>query len=180
MKSLEQQLSHNPSAITTWLSLLSHSLATIPLTSNNATKARSEITLSILSRALSAHPDNTSSILLLKYLKAGEEIWQGYKLSAEWEDALKVGGAELWMEWSEWRIRRGGKGIEGIVKDAARVLKALDDETSKVRLLWRVAVAFQNAGSLCDYNVVILVTLTGALLSSRFCGASNRALPSTS
>ena len=47
------------------------------------------------------------------------------------------------------------KKINGVVQDAVRVLKSLlgdaeDDEIGKLRVIWRVAVALQNAG-----NVVI-------------------------
>jgi hypothetical protein len=146
-KFLEQQLSADASSITAWLSLLSHSLAIIPVTSKNATNARSEISLSILSRALSAHPANASSvILLLKQLRAGEEVWQEAKLAAEWADALKIGGVELWMEWLEWRLRKCNKGITGALGDGIRVLGALSGEIDKIRVLWRLAVVLQNAG----------------------------------
>jgi hypothetical protein len=151
LKSLERQITSDPSSIMAWLSLLSQTLSTVPYTSKNAVKARSEISLSILSRALSSHPSNNSNReLRLKYLKAGEEVWHESKLRAEWEDALKVGGIEIWMEWMEWRIRRGIKGINGIVEDAERILQSLgddeNDEIGKLRVIWRVAVTLQNAG----------------------------------
>lgn len=54
------------------------------------------------------------------------------------------------MEWLEWRIRKGAKRINGVVDDAVRVLRSLgdgeDDEIGKLRVLWRVAAAFHNAG----------------------------------
>jgi hypothetical protein len=151
LKYLEHQLTSDLSSIPTWLSLLSQTLSTVPYTSKNATKARSEIALSILSRALSSHPQNSSSkVLRLKFLKAGEDVWHESKLRAEWEDALTVGGMEIWMEWLEWRIRRAAKGIDGIVEDAGRVLRSLgngkDDEIGKLRVFWRVAVVLKNAG----------------------------------
>ncbi|EGO05163.1 hypothetical protein SERLA73DRAFT_164712 [Serpula lacrymans var. lacrymans S7.3] len=151
LKDLEGQLSSDSSFTNTWLSLLAHSLSAIPVTSKNATKARSEITLSILSRALSAHPHNASSkVLRLKYLKAGEEVWHESKLKAEWESALKIGGIEVWMEWLGWKIRKALGGIDDVVEDATRAYKAFgdreEDEISKLRLLWRVAVAFEQAG----------------------------------
>ncbi|KAH9937158.1 NRDE-2, necessary for RNA interference-domain-containing protein [Fomitopsis serialis] len=148
LKSLEEQLSADPTSVQTWLSLLSHTLSTVPITSKNAPRARSEITLSILQRALSVHPRNASSkALRLRYLKAGEETWHESKLRAEWEDALKVGGIEMWIEWLDWRIRRAEKGVEGIVEDAKRVLGAVcGDEIGMLRALWRVAVGFRDAG----------------------------------
>lgn len=158
LKQLDQKLKEDPNSVDNWLQLLSHTLSTIPLTSKNATTARSEITLAILSRALAADIRNTDSkILRFKYLKAGEEVWHESKLRAEWEDALKIGGAEIWMEWFEWRIRRGNDGVDGVVKDALRILSVLEDseqdEILKVRVFWRLAVAIQNAGVLRPFVI---------------------------
>ncbi|OJA16132.1 hypothetical protein AZE42_00089 [Rhizopogon vesiculosus] len=148
LKALEQQLAADPSSVETWLLLLSHSLSNIPLTSKNAPKARAEVTLSILTRARAAHSHNRSSrILFLKYLRAGEEVWHESKTKAEWEEALKLGGIEVWMEWLEWRIRTTAGGIDTLVTDASRILTALaSSEVDGLRVLWRVAVAFQQAG----------------------------------
>lgn len=154
LRALEETLTTDPSSVQTWLSLVAQSLSVVPLTSKNANKARSEITLSILARARAAHPSNLQSpALLLKYLRAGEEIWNQTKLMAEWEDALKFGGIDTWMEWLEWRIRTCvGDGIDGVVWHATRALKALDGsedgELDKLRIVWRVAVAFQEAGAI--------------------------------
>jgi hypothetical protein len=127
-------------------------LSNIPVTSKNATKARAEITLAILKRARAAHPHNRSSgILFLKYLRAGEEVWHESKTKAEWEEASKLGGIEIWMEWLEWRIRTVAGGVDTLVTDATRVLRALGSsgsrEIDKLRVVWRVAVAFQQAGT---------------------------------
>lgn len=111
---------------------------------------RSEITLSVLSRALDAHPSNkTSKTLRLRYLRAGEELWNASKLEEEWEDALKTDDVDLWIEWLDWRVRRV-RSIENIVGDAQRVLFAFgrtNDEIGSLRVLWRVAVAFRDAGA---------------------------------
>lgn len=151
LKTLEQQLAANPCSVETWLSLVRHSLSNIPVTSKNATKARAEITLTILTRARAAHTHNRSSrILFLKYLRAGEEVWHESKTKAEWEEALKLGGIEIWMEWLEWRIRTAARGVDTLVTDATRVLSALGSsgshEIDKLRIVWRIAVAFQQAG----------------------------------
>ncbi|CCL98994.1 uncharacterized protein FIBRA_01002 [Fibroporia radiculosa] len=148
LKELEEQLTAEPSSVASWLSLLSYTLSTVPIASKNARKARSEISLSVLSRAISAHPSNLSSkSLRLRYLKAGEEVWHENKLDAEWEDALKVGGVELWMEWLEWKIKKGTKGVETMVAAASRALFSLgEDEIGKLRVLWRTAVGLLNAG----------------------------------
>jgi len=85
------------------------------------------------------------------YLKSGEEIWHESKLRAEWEDALKEGNADIWIEWLEWRIRIGNGGVDAVVQEARRVFDVLGDreenETDKLRIFWRMAVVFQNAGS---------------------------------
>lgn len=148
LKSLEEQISADPTSVSTWLCLLSHTLSTVPITSKNAPKARSEITLSILRRALSAHPQNASSkVLRLRYLKAGEETWHESKLRAEWEDALKVGGIEMWIDWLDWRIRKAEKGMDGVVDDAKRVFAAIHrDEIGMLRVQWRTAIGFRDAG----------------------------------
>ncbi|EMD42012.1 hypothetical protein CERSUDRAFT_110552 [Gelatoporia subvermispora B] len=151
IKTLEERLAADPSSVSTWLSLLSYTLSTVPLISKNAPKARSDITLSVLSRALEAHPSNArSKILRLKYLKAGEEAWNWGRLRDEWEDTLKIGGADLWVEWLDWRVRTADHGIDGIVEDSSRALRSLGhtevDEISRLRILWRAAVAFREAG----------------------------------
>jgi hypothetical protein len=152
IKTLEESLTADPSSVQTWLSLVAQSLSVVPLTSKNANKTRSEITLSILSRARAAHPSNPRSpTLSLRYLRAAEELWHQTKLMAEWEGALKLGGIGIWMEWLEWRIRTSVGGIDQVVWDATRALKALgnseDGELDRLRIVWRVAVAFQEAGT---------------------------------
>jgi hypothetical protein len=90
--------------------------------------------------------------LRIKYLRAGEEVWHESKSRAEWEDALRVGGADIWMEWLEWRMRNGSKGVNGAVDDGIRMLNAFgtreEDEVGKVRAFCRIAVLFQQAGCL--------------------------------
>jgi hypothetical protein len=153
LKTLERALAVNAGSVDNWVSLLNHTLSSIPITSKNATKARSEITISLLTRAFSADPQNSKSKLLrLKYLKAGEEMWHESKLKAEWEDALRVGGVGIWMEWLEWMTRKGNSGVDGVVDAAVRALESFgfdeEEQLAKVRVFWRTAVAIQNAGVL--------------------------------
>jgi hypothetical protein len=162
LKLLDHRIASQPSSVETWLLLLSHTLSTIPITSKNATKARCEITLSILGRALAADTRNgASKELRLTYMKAGEEVWHESKIKAEWEDALKVGGIEIQIEWLEWKIGKGNKGIDGIIEDAARISGMLghgqEDEVAKLRIFWRVAVAFQKAGVFLSRLVLLAV-----------------------
>lgn len=153
IKRLEQDIAEDPTSENKWLSLVNQSLSTIPIASRNATKARSEITVSILSRAFSAEPRNISSKpLRLRYMKAGEEIWQESKLKEEWEETLRAGGTEIWMEWLEWRIRSSTKVVDELVEDVLRVYAAFESdgsetqELSKLRVFWRLATVYRNAG----------------------------------
>lgn len=159
-KALEQQLKTDPSSVSTWLALLSHNLSQIPISSKNAIKARSEITISILARALKSIPKSTR--LRLRYLQAGEAVWSATQLTDEWEAALKDGDSELWHAWADWRIRKNVGGIDGIVEDAQRVLGRLKAELDRLRVMWRIAVAFRHAGKGC-FTTVLCITLTKML-----------------
>ncbi|KIY45744.1 hypothetical protein FISHEDRAFT_76294 [Fistulina hepatica ATCC 64428] len=151
LKSLNQQLHDDPSSVDAWLSLLQQTLTTVPPSTKNAASARSDISLSILSKALSAAPGNERSRLLrLKYLKAGELVWHESVLRKEWQDALKFDDPEIRLEWLEWHIRNAKDGVNGIVDNAVEIISKLGDgpgsELMKVRVAWRCAVVFQNAG----------------------------------
>lgn len=149
LRDLEQRIALDPTSVPTWLNLLSNTLAGVPLHSKNASKARAELSLSILSRAIAAHPVNEqSSTLRLKLLSVGEELWEETKLAEEWESALQVGGIEMWIMWLDWRLRSSRRGIDGLAEDAQRIFSALpkDDALDKSRVLWRAAVALRDAG----------------------------------
>ena len=150
LKELEGRLVEDPRHTPTWLSLLSHSLSTTPISAKNATKVRADITLAVLSRAISAHPSNKrSKVLRLKYLKAGEEVWTPEKLREEWEDAVAVDDVEIWIAWLDWRLRRSSNMLRYVAEDTARALRApalRGDEVGQVRILWRVAVGLRDAG----------------------------------
>lgn len=149
LKSLEAQLLEDPTSILAWLSLLSYTVSSIPPESKNSQKARSEVALSVLSRALAVHPKNEKSQQLrLKYLYVGEEIWTEDALYAEWERALETPGTELWIQWLDWRIRVAPRGVEGVSDDAQRVFAGLptDDYSGRIRAFWRIAIAFRDAG----------------------------------
>lgn len=151
IKSLEERLREYPRSIETWLSLLQQSVSSIPFTSKNASRTRSEVAVSILSRALDSHRENRRSrTLRIKFLRAGEGIWHERKLRAEWEDALELGDTELWMQWLDWRAHDATKGLDGIIADARRVLSAFkqdeEDEVVKCRVLWRMATLLKGMG----------------------------------
>lgn len=180
LKEIETRISTCPSDIASWLRLLSHTLSTVAITTKNATRARSEITLSVLTRALSAHPDNARSrSLRIKYLKAGEEIWPEEKLRSEWEDALKVNDIELWMTWLDWTVRMGTRGVAGIVEDARRVLDVFppQEEVARLRIMWRAAVALRDAG--VSFRCAWSQYMSDPELAYRICGAGHRDLSSS-
>jgi len=157
-KELEQGLFADPSSVPTWLSLLAHSLSQIPVTSKNAVKARSEIALSILSRALSSSPSNAYSVALrLKYLQAGEEVWPEQRLKEEWDGLLSTTDSEILMSWFEWKIRKGHGGMEGVIEEAAKLLKIMADDVDWLRLVWRTAVVLKQAGSSCCTKAFVVL-----------------------
>ncbi|TBU34597.1 NRDE-2, necessary for RNA interference-domain-containing protein [Dichomitus squalens] len=158
LKALEERLATQPTDVSAWLSLLSHTLSTVPVTSKKASRARAEISLSVLRRAMSTHPGNLrSKVLRLKYMKAGEEIWEPEKLKAEWEDAVKVDNIEIWMAWLDWRVRKTSNILESIIEDVGRISRALatrGDEIGQLRVFWRAAVALRDAGYVERANAV--------------------------
>ena len=146
MRSLEEQLSIDPSSVSTWLSLLSLSLSQVPVASKNSSKVRSEITLSILGRALPTLPEGPSTRIRLLYLYAGEELWTSEKLTQEWEKALTRGDFNIFLAWLDWRIRNGSRGVDGILEAAIRVLTSTTNELERLRVFWRLSCALRQAG----------------------------------
>jgi hypothetical protein len=153
VKAAEDRLKQDPSNQTAWLDLLSFSLSSIPPLSKDAPKARGEITISVLDRAFKASIENYSSVRLwLKYLAASEEVQEPDKLRNTWEKALDKAGkgadqADIWVAWLDWIIRRGAGGIVGIVGASTRAMLSLrSNEIGRLRIFWRVAVAFRDAG----------------------------------
>jgi hypothetical protein len=147
MRSLEEQLSRDPSSVSTWLSLLSLSLSQVPAASKNSSKVRSEITLSILGRALPALQEGSSwNRIRLLYLHAGEESWTSEKLAQEWERALTKGDINIRLAWLNWRIRTGSEGVDGMLQAVTRVLELAANEVERLRIFWRLACALRQAG----------------------------------
>lgn len=148
IKELEEKLRGDPSSVQSWLGLLSHSISVVPLETRNSARARAEIAESILSRAVSAHPSSAASIILrLKYLRAGEEVWDQKKLQREWDKALALQSTEVWMAWLDWKLSRSRDGLDGILEDVAHALEQLlHTEIGGLRVQWRAAVILQQAG----------------------------------
>ncbi|KAI9462434.1 DUF1740-domain-containing protein [Lactarius psammicola] len=147
MRSLEELLSRDLSSVSTWLSLLSHSLSQVPATSKNAPKVRSEITLSVLDRAMPNLPKGPPSTRIqLLYLHAGEEVWTDDKLRQEWEKALSTGDINIYLAWLDWRIRSGSDGQDGALEATIRVLASATSELERLRVFWRWAYALRQTG----------------------------------
>lgn len=155
LRRLEQTLKADPSSVDSWLQLLAHSLSGIPSNSKNASKAVSEITISILTRALKEHKDNEYSVLLrLKFLKAGEDVWDESKLRSEWEIALRlIDTPDIWLEWLDWRMRRGTGGIDACLADSQRAISSFShlrdpvtQDIAKLRVFWRTVVFLRQSG----------------------------------
>lgn len=148
MRSLEEQLSRDPSSVPAWLSLLSLSLSQVPTASKNSSKVRSEITLSVLDRALPAlHEGSTSTRIRLLHLHAGEELWTSEKLAQEWEKVLtNKGDINIHFAWLDWRIRNGSDGVDGVLQAATRVFAYARSELERLRIFWRLACALRQAG----------------------------------
>ena len=155
IKAIEQRLQANPEAISDWMLLLEHSLCDMPRSNKSGRLARSEITVSVLSRALDAHPTNVRSTLLrLMYLHAGGEIWDEKILASEWESALRTcGTTDLWVEWLNSQLGTTVATFESGLQSAIRTLESIpvglsgqDSDIASLRIFWRIAVFMKQAG----------------------------------
>ncbi|KAL5495358.1 hypothetical protein ACEPAI_821 [Sanghuangporus weigelae] len=154
LRNLEQRLANDPTSESMWLFLLHHSISGIDPSSKNADRARAEISVSVLERALSAHQANARSPLLrLKYLKAGEVIWDMTRMKDEWRKALKaIPTADMHVDWLDWTIR-STPDFSAVVEYAIETTNLVsnigageDADFAKLRVFWRVATSFRQAG----------------------------------
>jgi hypothetical protein len=139
-----------PTDISAWMALLKHNVA--PAQDG---LARAEMTVSVLSRALAAHPANRRSpSLRLRLLRAGEIVWPPQQLEQEWKDVLTdfPQDGDVWSEWVGWRMRVM-RSVEYTIGDIAHALEALHGSTEelemqRLRIFWRTCVWFRQAGEL--------------------------------
>jgi hypothetical protein len=164
---IEASLQTNPTSLALWFALVELTLSTLPPSAKTSLiRARADIKLSILDRAMRIDERNRDSVeLRVKWLNAGADIWGSDKLEKEWEQAVRELGTrrndkvkrefirnDIWNEWFRWRISSAGRAsgkpsnLEGIIDDARRVLENVEGEFTKVKTLWRVAVLLQEAG----------------------------------
>ena len=169
IKALEMTLGSSPSDIESWLKLLDISTKSLSVLTKQATRARAEISVSLLRRAIDAHPDNIASFQLrLLYLEQCCELWSEEKLREEWEDVLNSLGspqsppwkrAIVWLNWLEWRLVANST-VVGALNDTKRLFAMLHGERFmrvRVRLCWRVAVFLREAGEYLLFFVVIML-----------------------
>jgi len=136
----------------------------VPATSKNAPKVRSEITLSVLDRAMPNLPKGSPSTRIqLLYLHAGEEVWTSDKLKQEWEKALTTGDINIYLAWLDWRIRRGSDGQDGVLEATIRVLASATSELEMLRVFWRWTYVLRQTGMLFfpALNTTWAILLTG-------------------
>ena len=154
IRSLEKLLTEDPTSESNWLLLLQHTVGSAVPSKKNEEKARAEISVSILERALSAHPSNSRSLLLrLKYLRVGESIWDTTRMRKEWDKALRdVGSVDLVVEWLDWAMRTSST-LDSVIEDAIRATRLVDSsgadedgDRARLRVLWRIATFFRQAG----------------------------------
>ena len=152
LKRIEQDLTANPGSSAAWMSLLTRTLANVPLLSKNASKTRAEVTLSILQRAFHMRKENACSpVLRLKFLRSGEEVWDERKIAEEYEKAfLDIKDTDLRLEWLDWKIRKAKDDLASVFESAKRIMDGIGDvesrDVEKVRVFWRLAIAIQQAG----------------------------------
>lgn len=152
---LESLLAEDPTSVSSWLLLLEQSAREIQSTSKNAERTRAEIALSVLTRAMEAHPRNKSSVQIrLKFLKYGEVVWSTDRMKEEWMKALREANSDdLAVEWLDWRIRTATSFNDALEEAESILWKLKEDENSstdefKLRLFWRAAVLMKQAGEL--------------------------------
>ena len=125
----EQYLREHPEDIERWIAYSTlHREGTDPLklgidaSQKPATRASAEVTMSVLSRALEATPENgLSPILHIAYIHAAENVWTAEQVSQRWQNVLRVMGEdiragahhaeiglfEIWLAYLDWREGQG-------------------------------------------------------------------------
>ncbi|KAF8761004.1 Peptidase family M41 [Rhizoctonia solani] len=148
---LAARVKEYPMDISAWMALLKHNVA--PAQNE---LARAEMAVSVLSKALAAHPANgRSPSLRLRFLRAGEIIWPSQQLEKEWEGVLRdfPHDGDVWTEWVGWRMRvvRVINGVDDTLGDIAHAFEVLRGNTEelemqRLRLFWKACVWLRQAG----------------------------------
>ncbi|WRT64373.1 uncharacterized protein IL334_001305 [Kwoniella shivajii] len=191
----EHYLRSHPDDIDKWVSYSQLHLRTSPESETSihsadpgrlqTTRAKAEVTLSILSRALDAEEDNfTSTKLHLAYLKAAEQFWPNEKVTNRWKNVLRElgekgkdeeGMMEVWLGYIAWREGQGfgsGAGVDEVVEVYEECIGRLKDsrgsgdlqakEENLVYLFLRACIFLKQAGyserALASFQALIEIT----------------------
>lgn len=158
MKEIESRLLNAPDDERAWLKLWDLSTGDLSRTTNRTLQARTEISLSILEKAIEAHPNNRQSPRLrLLYIEHGSRVWDYDRIRREWASILSVFGntqvlawkrASVWNAWLEWRLGDSSTVKEGLnaVGDVMRWSQGHNFELFRVRICWRLAIFMREAG----------------------------------
>lgn len=148
-------LSEDMSSIPAWFNVIAHSAS-----SNPTPQGRAEIWLTMLEKALSAHPSNRrSDTLRLRYLEAVRDAKSSSDEDSAWERALMdLQSENLWVEYISNRLaKHGPNDLETAVVRIWRELSKsnFDPERrhyAQLRIFWRAIVGLQEAGK-CTVSV---------------------------
>lgn len=146
---LARILSEDMSNIPAWLSVIAHSASTNP-----TPQGRAELWVTMLEKALSAHPSNRQSdTLRLRYLEAVRDAKTSAEEDAAWERALMdIQNENLWVEYISYRLAKDGPNdLEAAVSRVWRELSrsSFDPDRrffAQLRVFWRAVVGLREAG----------------------------------
>lgn len=146
---LARILQEDMSSVPAWLDVISHSAS-----SNPTAQGRADIWLTMLDRAMSAHPRNRQSdILRLRYLEAMRDTKASEEEEAAWEQALlEIQSENLWVEYISHRLEKHGpESLENAVIRIWRELSGANFGTDRkhrtqLRVFWRAVTGLKEAG----------------------------------
>jgi hypothetical protein len=146
---LARILAADTSNISSWLNVIAHSASTNPTPAG-----RADIWITMLEKAMLAHPANkTSDVLRLRYLEVIREARPGSEEEKAWTTALnEIKSENLWVEYIGFKLRRGGaESLDGAISKIWEEVDALGEDDSRkyrarLRIFWRAVVAQREAG----------------------------------
>lgn len=165
-KRLEAALHQSPQDVDLWFKLLDVSLSVISPLTKNLQEVRTQISLAVIERAISAG-NKYSLKLRVAFLEYGQDIWTSERLQKEWDAFIKdldddslsdSQRSVLWLSWLEWRLSTN-RTIEQSLTDFEmlfRKFRGSQYEQLRVKLLWRVALFLRDSGMSVAFKYGIL------------------------
>ena len=146
---LARILATDTSNVSSWLNVIAHSASTNPTPAG-----RADIWITMLEKAMLAHPANkTSDKLRLRYLEVIREARPGSEEERAWALALsEITSENIWVEYIGFKLRRGGaESLEGAVSNIWEKMGALGDNEprqhhARLRIFWRALIGLREAG----------------------------------